>query len=48
MNRWKKYPKGLDWKEITKRLTEEKRKKEFIGRLAKGRRYNLTDNPGPY
>lgn len=46
--RWKKCPSWVNWSEISKRLTEKKRKKEFVGRLKQGKKYGRTESPGPY
>jgi len=46
--KFNKCPRWVNWKEINKRLTAQKRKKEFIGRLKNGIRYRRTSDPGPY
>lgn len=47
-SKWKKVPRWVDWKIITARLTEQRRKKEFLARLKRGDRWNKTDDPGPH
>ncbi len=50
--KWMKHPSWVNWKEINKQFTKERReaqrKREFIGRLKKGKQWHFTDDPGPY
>jgi len=46
--KFNKCPSWVNWKEINKRITASKRKKEFIGRLKHGKRFRRTNDPRPY
>ena len=46
-SKYMKSPGWVKWKDITKRITAARRKKEFLGRLKHGKRFGLTDDPGP-
>lgn len=46
--KFNKHPSWVNWKEINKRITAKKQKKEFIGRLKHGKRFRRTRDPGPY
>ena len=47
-SKFKKLGRGITLKTIRDRMREYNRKKEFIGRLKKGARWNKTSDPGPY
>ena len=46
-NKYMKCPDWVNWREIAKRITATRRKKEFLGRLKHGKHFGLTDDPGP-
>ena len=46
--KWKKLARGITLEMIRERMREARRKKEFIGRLQYGDKWNKTDDPGPF
>ncbi len=46
ISRWMKFPSNINWKELNKRLTKQRRKRNFVRKLKHGDD-NFTDDPGP-
>lgn len=44
--KFNKCPSWVNWKELRKQITATKRKKEFMGRLKHGKRFQRTNNSG--